>query len=100
MNHPDTASTTELQNTAASLFLSCPFSGQVRSVASGRVVNGFLGNDWVGPSDLMNIKPCKKNAVIPRDMARCWRSCIDTWSLILIEALLSFGLNIVTYCNS
>jgi hypothetical protein len=24
------------------------------------VVNGFLGNDWVGPSDLMNIKPCKK----------------------------------------
>jgi hypothetical protein len=60
VNHPDTASTTELQNTAASLFLSCPFSGQVRSVASGRVVNGFLGNDWVGPSDLMNIKPCKK----------------------------------------
>ena len=71
-----------LQLHAASLFL-CPFSGQVRSVASGRVVNGFLGNDWVGPSDLIEYQAVQKNAVIPRDMARCWRSCIDTWSLIL-----------------
>lgn len=36
----------------------------MRSVASGRVVNGFLGNDWVGPSDLIEIEPC--TAVILR----------------------------------
>ena len=36
----------------------------MRSVASGRVVNGFLGNDWVGPSDLIEIEPCPSAVIL------------------------------------
>lgn len=60
-------------------FMSFFWAGAVCCI---RACGQWFSRQWLGWSLRFDEKkPC--TSVISCDMARCWRSCIDTWSLIL-----------------